>query len=121
MAEGRKRKRSALTPVFGLLIVILLGAAAWVVAPDMIHWLAVTLPQFAGNELPFLTMRLLFTAVIALLGLIAVGLLAALLTPRDKRQKQSSTAQLERDRDALRRSQRSDRAMARKSKGRTEL
>lgn len=121
MAESRKRKRSALTPIFGLLIAILLGTAAWLVAPDMIHWLAVTLPNFAGNELPFLTMRLLFTGVIALLGLIAVGLLAALLTPRDPREKQSSAAQLERDREALRRRQRTDRAMARKGKGRDEL
>lgn len=121
MAGEPRQKRSVLAPIFGLLIVIILGVIAWVVAPNMIHWLATALPNFAGNELPFQTMRLIFTAVIALLSLIAVGLFGALSAPRDKQRQQSSAAQLERDREALRRRQRSDRAMARKGKGRTEL
>jgi H+/Cl- antiporter ClcA len=115
MAPEPKRKRSVLTPAIGLLIAIILGVIAWMVAPDLIHWLALTLPNFAGNELPLSISRPLFTAIIVLLSLIAVGLTAALLAPKDGQQ--TRAVQLEKDREALRRRQRTERAQARKPKG----
>lgn len=119
MAPASERRRSALTPIIGFLLAIILGGVAWLVAPDLIRWLARTLPNFAGNELPLSTTRPIFTALIVLLTLIAVGLFAALVAPRDRQR--TSAAQLEQEREALRRRQRATRAHARKGKGRTEL
>lgn len=115
MAGEVRRKRSALTPVLGLLIVLILGVVAWLVAPDMIHWLAVALPNFAGNELPLSITRPIFTALIVLLTLVAIALFAALAAPKADRR--TSAAQVEKDREALRRRQRLERAQARKPKG----
>ena len=107
-----KAKRSAYTPVIGLLIAVVLGVIAWLIAPGVIHALAVALPNFAGNELPPTTMRAAFTAIIVVLALIIFGLVAALTTKKDDQS--ANEARLEKERDAMRRRQKAERAQQRK-------
>ncbi len=107
-----KAKRSAYIPVIGLLVAVVLGVIAWLIAPSVINALAVALPNFAGNELPLTTMRAAFTALIVVLALIIFGLIAALTTKKETQSARES--QMEKERDALRRRQKAERAQQRK-------
>lgn len=112
---ANRLKRSAYLPLVGFVIVLVLGVAAWVVAPGIIAWLADTLPFFRGTELPLATTRPIFTALIVVLTLLLVGLITALSAPKDTKHAAAST--LERDRASLRRRQKEERDRARKPKG----
>ena len=111
MAEP-KAKRSTYTPVIGLLIAVVLGVIAWLIAPSVIRALAAALPNFAGNELPLTTMRAAFTVIIVVLALIVFGLIAALTT--QKADPATNEARLEKERNAMRREQKNIRAQRRK-------
>lgn len=110
--QQEKRKRSTLTPIIGLGIAIVLGVIAWLVAPTVLAALARALPNFNGGELPLATTRPIFTIIIVVLTLIIFGLVAALVTPKDAQT--ASEAQLEKERDALRKRQKAERAQQRK-------
>jgi len=105
-------KRSSYTPVIGLIIAIIVGIIAWFVAPSVIHALAVAIPNFAGNELPLTTTRAAFTAILVVLTLIIFGLAAALTAKKDPQG--AREAQMEKERDALRRRQKAERMQQRK-------
>jgi uncharacterized BrkB/YihY/UPF0761 family membrane protein len=106
------QKRSSYTPVIGLVVAVVLGVIAWIIAPNVIHALAVAIPNFAGNELPLTTTRVAFTVIIVVLALIIFGLVAALTTRKDDQS--ANEAKLEKERDAMRRQQKNARAQQRK-------
>ena len=107
-----KQKRSSSTPIIGLIIAVVLGVIAWLIAPTVIHALAVAIPNFAGNELPLTTTRVAFTAIIVVLALIVIGLVAALTTKKDDHS--ANEAKLEKEREVMRRQQKNARAQQRK-------
>jgi hypothetical protein len=113
-----KRKRSPYRPLFGFLLAVGVGVAAWITAPTVIGWGASVLPAFRGNELPLSTTRPIFTVLTVIISLGVFALVAAVLTPKDKDAEAASATTLERDREALRRRQKTERAEARKTKGR---
>ena len=106
------QKRSSYTPVIGLVVAVVLGVIAWLIAPSVIHALAVAIPNFAGNELPLTTTRAAFTAIIVVLALIVFGLITALTTRKDDQS--ANEAKLEKERDTMRRQQKNARAQQRK-------
>ena len=110
--EESKKKRSAYRPLIGLIVAVVLGVIGWLIAPSVIHGLALALPNFTGNELPLSTTRPIFTAILVVLALILFALIAALTAPKDTRSARDN--QLEKDRDALRRRQKAQRAQQRK-------
>jgi uncharacterized BrkB/YihY/UPF0761 family membrane protein len=112
MMNKPPQKRSSFAPVIGLIIALVLGIIAWLIAPSVIHALAVAIPNFAGNELPLTTTRAAFTAIIVVLALIIFGLVAALTTKKDDQS--ANEAKLEKERDAMRRRQKAQRAQQRK-------
>ncbi len=110
-----EHQRMSLAPLIGLGIVIVVSVISWLIAPGVLHWLASVLPNFPGSALPVATTRPVFTAIIVVLTLIVFGLAAALVTPKPARS--SSAARMEKERAALRRRQKAERAQARKPKG----
>jgi hypothetical protein len=102
-------------PIIGLVIALILGVIAWVIAPTVLEALAKALPNFRGNELPLSTTRPIFTAIIVVLTLIIFGLAAALITPKDPQS--SSEGIMEKEREELWRRQKAERAQQRKPKG----
>ncbi len=102
--------------MIGFIIAAVLGIIGWIIAPDVLGWLAETVPAFQGNALPLAISRPIFTALLIILALILFGLIAALMRPRNSRT--VNEAMMERERDALRRRQKIARAEARKGRGR---
>jgi hypothetical protein len=102
-------------PIIGLVIAVILGVIAWVIAPTVLEALAKALPNFRGNELPLSTTRPIFTAIIVVLTLVVFGLAAALITRKDPQS--SSEAIMEKEREELWRRQKAERAQQRKPKG----
>lgn len=76
-----KRKRSPSRPLFGFLLAVGVGVAAWITAPTIIGWVASILPAFRGNELPLSTTRPIFTALTVIIALGVFALVAAVLAP----------------------------------------
>lgn len=84
-------------PVFGFLMVIALGAIAYVLAPAAIDVTRKIIPQFRGSELPKLQMQWIFTGVVfVILGLIAAAIVA-LTAPRSKMNVKESSLTKERE------------------------
>lgn len=116
MINNGRGRRPAYLPLLGFVLAAVIGAAAWFAAPAVVAGLADALPFFRGTELPLTTSRPIFTAIIVGLALLVFGIVAALTAPKDPQRVRE--AAVERDRAALRRQQRAERAEARKSKGR---
>lgn len=105
-----KQKRSSATPVIGLMIAVVLGVGAWLIAPSVITALMKTLQSL--NTLAPMTARIIFTVIIVVLALIVFGLVAALTTRKDDQS--ANEAKLEKEREAMRRQQKNARAQQRK-------